>query len=346
MRWIWCTLKFAGRWLGPVLLVLAALIFLLLPMPFQDLERLPLLAGIVISAIAWVFTRAPRRRTARRVLALGVLLGLAFYGWRIWDEKRGYHEESVSFDNRGAHLVGTLFLPDRPGRSPGVVMLGGSPGISRNAYRGYAAHFAQTGYVVLLYDKRGVGASSGERQSLMGVAKDLDLLADDASAALTLLAARPEVRSEAVGFVGVSEGGFIAPRAAVLNGHARFVVSITGPTMTLYEIARFQSGSDKIITEFRSAHIADFDPMPSLRVLNVPGLWVLAEKDQHSSNATTIRDLETLKRLGKPYDYRVIPGAWHALLVGPKKLIFETIDQWLAQVTAASRPRAVEPSPA
>jgi len=336
MRSIWRTLKFAGRWLGPALLLLAALLFLFVPMPFPDLERIPLVAGIVFSAIAWLLARGPARRLNRRVLAVGMILGLAFYGWRVWDERRGYHEEIVSFDTRGAHLIGTLYLPDKPRRSPGMVLLSGGLPTPRNSYRSYAAHFAQAGYVVLLYDKRGVGASSGKRQGFLEVTKDLEPLAHDASAALSFLAARPEVRAEAVGVVGISEGGMIAPRAAALNGRAAFMLIITSSTTTLFEVARFQSGSDQILAELKREHIADFDPMRSLRALNIPGLWVMAEKDPLAPKEASIGNLENLMRLGKPYDYRVIPGAWHGLIVGPEKLTHDTIDQWLAQVTEAA----------
>jgi uncharacterized protein len=333
---LWAILKIAGRWLGPALIFLAALLFLFPPMPFADPSRSAALAGAVVTAIACSIMRTPERRTQRKIFAACALIAFAFTGWRHWEESRGYHEQTVSFDNGGVHLVGTLFLPERAGKVPGLVLLPGSGRTQRSLFRGYAAHFAQAGYAVLIYDKRGTGESSGknEAECFTCVDTDLEPLASDASAGLSFLASRPEVRAEATGFAGLSEGGLFAPRAAALNGHAAFMLIISGAATTLYEIARFQNPSDPELAEMRRARIADFDPMPSLHLLNIPGLWVMGGRDALVPNSASVRNLESLRQLGKPYQYRLIPGAWHVMIVGPKAAVLDTIDTWLAQVTA------------
>ena len=50
---LWAMIKFAGCWLGPALIFLAALLFLFPPMPFADPSRLAALAGAVVAAIAF-----------------------------------------------------------------------------------------------------------------------------------------------------------------------------------------------------------------------------------------------------------------------------------------------------
>lgn len=337
--------RFAGRWLGPALILLAALLFFFPPMPFADASRSPALAGAIVSAIAWFFARPPNQQRNRRLLATCALTAFAFYGWRLVEERRGYHEEIVSFDNRGAQLVGTLYLPDRPGKVPGMVWLPGSGATPRSFYRGYAAHFAQAGYAVLVYDLRGVGDSSGlrEAKSFLDADKNLELSASDASKALSVLAARPEVRAEAAGFTGLSIGGFIAPRAAEINGNAAFLLVITSPATTLFQLMHFQNctlrvnpctSPEQVTAEANRARIPDFDPMPSLRALNIPGLWVMGDQDSRVPNTATARNLDELRKVGKPYQYHLIPGAWHGMVVGPKTLVLDTMDTWLAQVTA------------
>ena len=74
--------------------------------------------------------------------------------------------------------------------------------------------------------------------------------------------------------------------------------------------------------------------MPSLYALNIPGLWVMGDRDSLVPNSASFRNLESLRQLGKPYQYRLIPGAWHVMIVGPKAVVLGTIDTWLAQVTA------------
>lgn len=343
MRKIWGILGSVGRWLGPVLLLLAAWLFVFPPMPFGNAASTVAPAGAIISVIAWFFARGPERRRDRWILATGALVGLTYFGWSSWDERRGYTQEIVSFNNRGAHLVGTLYIPDRHGKVPGMVFLPGSGGVPRHFYRSYATHFAQAGYAVLLYDKRGVGDSSGVREGkgILGGHKDMGLLASDAAAALALLAARPEVRTDALGIAGVSEGGLIAPQAAAINGHVAFMLNLTSPTTTLFQGMKFQNashnGGEQQLAEAERWFGKDYDPMPSLRALGVPGLWLMADGDTMIPNRASIRNLDSLRKLGKPYEYRVIPGAWHGLVFGPKALVLDTIDTWLARVTTEKR---------
>jgi uncharacterized protein len=337
-------LKFAGRWLGPVMLLLAAYLFFFPPMPFVDASQSAALAGAIVTAIACIFIRAPELRRRKTILAIAALAALSFSGWRYWELRRGYHEETVLFDNKGAHLEGTLYLPDKPGKNPGMVFLSGSGAAPRSLFRGYAAHFAHSGYVVLVYDKRGTGESSGKYQAegYFDVSWNLELLSDDAAAGLSFLASRPEVRTDAVGFVGLSEGGLIAPRAAALSGKAHFMLVLTSTTTSVFQLARFQLKSrdpritdDQALAEAKRYFGKDFDPLPSLRTMNIPGLWVLAGQDTHDPNGETVRIIEGLRQIGKHYEYRVIPEAWHGLFIGPKKQVLATIDQWLARVTRA-----------
>lgn len=347
MRKVWAIVKailgFIGRWLGPALIVFAAYSFFFPLGAFGDGSLAPAIAGAVVAAIACIFMRAPVRQSHRKILAVAAVAAFAFACWRYWEGTRGYHEEIVSFDNRGVRLVGTLYLPDRPGKVPGIVFLPGSGATPRGFLRPYTVHLAQAGYAVLIYDKRGVGDSSGKREAkgFFSVHRDLEALASDASAGLSFLAARPEVRSDAVGFTGLSEGGFIAPRAAVLNGHAAFMLILTSPTTSLYQTVVYQDvtrdrgkSAEQSLAEAKRWFGKDFDPMVSLRALEIPGLWLFASEDTLEPNAASIRNLRGLQQLGKPYEYRVIPGAWHGLVIGPKAPVEDTIGTWLAKVAA------------
>ena len=337
------SVKFAGIWTGPALIVFALYLFIFPPMPFIDVAQGVALAGAIITAIVCIFLRAPKWRQRRKIMALAAMLAITFFGWRYWDLRRGYSEQTVSFDNRGARLVGTLYVPDGPRKRAGVVFLTGSGAIRRGWFRGYVSHFARRGFVILIYDKRGAGESSGQYQAggSFDLSWNLPLLAEDAAAAAAFLASRPEVSPERVGFVGFSEGGIIAPRAAELHGKAQFLLVITSTTASVYRHSLFQATNQGMSEAQAKAKIeryfkSDFDPSPSLRALNIPGLWVLGELDRRTPNAETIRIIEGLRKSGKPYEYRIIPGAWHGLFVGPRMQTLETIDLWLARVTQSS----------
>jgi pimeloyl-ACP methyl ester carboxylesterase len=110
----------------------------------------------------------------------------------------------------GLLLAGTLTRPDGPGPHPAVLLLHGSGPLDRdgNTRRQrlelgppLAASLAQHGIATLRYDRRGVGATPGDWR-----ATGFTDTRRDAAAALRALAARPDIKADAVGVVGHSEG--------------------------------------------------------------------------------------------------------------------------------------------
>jgi len=138
--------------------------------------------------------------------------------------------ENVTFAGAGAVLAGSLALPERGAPVPGVVMVGGSGPSDRDNDTHFPVirrHLADAGIAVLSYDKRGVGGSSGD-----WLDATVDDLASDAAAALDFLRARPEVRSEAVGLFGHSEGAWVVLRTTTLREDVPWVVTNGGPGTT------------------------------------------------------------------------------------------------------------------
>ncbi len=89
---------------------------------------------------------------------------------------------------------------------------------------------------MLRYDKRGIGASTGDFATA-----NLTDFAADAESALAFLKSRPGIVPDRIGLVGHSEGGVLAPMIAVRNPSARFVVLMAGPGMRLGRLLRLQS---------------------------------------------------------------------------------------------------------
>jgi dipeptidyl aminopeptidase/acylaminoacyl peptidase len=136
-------------------------------------------------------------------------------------------EEAVTFHNGSATLAGTLVLPRLKSPCPGVVLIHGSGDDTRDDYRMFADHFAQHGIACLIYDKRGVGASTGSWR-----AGTFAELADDALAGVRLLAQHAEIDQQRIGLWGCSEGGWVAPLAASQSAQVRFVVAVSPPGMS------------------------------------------------------------------------------------------------------------------
>jgi uncharacterized protein len=129
----------------------------------------------------------------------------------------------VSFANGPVTLAGEMLLPSTPGRHPAILFLHGSGPEGRWAARYLARKFASRGFVALIYDKRGVGASKGDWQT-----SGFEDLADDAAAGLRFLAAQPEVDAARLGIYGHSQGATIAPLVAVRAGNVSFVIASAG----------------------------------------------------------------------------------------------------------------------
>jgi uncharacterized protein len=66
--------------------------------------------------------------------------------------------------------------------------------------------------------------------------------------------------------------------------------------------------------------IMDFDPVPVLRTLDVPALWIYAGHDMTMPADWSIDNLVTLIKEGKDYSLRVFPSANHAMIVMPDHL--------------------------
>jgi dienelactone hydrolase len=126
----------------------------------------------------------------------------------------------VTFTAGAARLSGTLVLPATPGRHPGVLFLQGSGPEGRWANRYLAQKFAQAGIAALIYDKEGVGQSTGDWRKA-----DFGRLADDAAAGIAFLRAQAEVDPARVGIYGHSQGGTIAPLVAERAGRIAFVIA-------------------------------------------------------------------------------------------------------------------------
>ncbi len=142
-------------------------------------------------------------------------------------------EVSVKVEKGGHSLAGVLSVPEGKGPFPGVILVSGSGPQDRDEqlvghkpFLVLADHLTRKGIAVLRYDDRGVGKSTGDFS-----ASTSDDFADDALAAITFLAARPEINPKLVGIVGHSEGGLIAPMVAAVSPVPTFIVLLAGPGM-------------------------------------------------------------------------------------------------------------------
>jgi pimeloyl-ACP methyl ester carboxylesterase len=134
----------------------------------------------------------------------------------------------VRFDNGPITLGGTLVIPEGAGPFPVAVLISGSGQQDRDeSVMGHkpflvlADWLARQGIATLRYDDRGVGESGGN--PIGATTADF---AEDALAAVLFLAG--DERFSAIGLIGHSEGGLIAPMVAAQVDVA-FTVLLAGP---------------------------------------------------------------------------------------------------------------------
>jgi hypothetical protein len=156
-----------------------------------------------------------------------------------------YNEEEVKFEDKeaGIELAGTLTTPKEGGPFPAVVLVTGSGPQDRNEtllghepFLIISDYLTRHGIAVLRYDDRGVGKSGGD----FSTATTLDFV-NDALAGIKFLESRNDIQKNETGIIGHSEGGLIAPLAAVKSSDVNFIVMMAGPGVNGKEILLAQS---------------------------------------------------------------------------------------------------------
>jgi uncharacterized protein len=145
---------------------------------------------------------------------------------------RPYRSDEVVFRNEHGKvsLAGTMSVPNGKGPFPAVLLIAAAGPEGRDeevaGHRVFvvlADHLLRKGVAVLRYDKRGVGASTGDFDTA-----SFDDLVSDAASAFRYLKLRPDVDLRRVGIIGHSEGGSIAPAVAGLDKEVAFIVVMAG----------------------------------------------------------------------------------------------------------------------
>ncbi len=162
-------------------------------------------------------------------------------------------DEAVRVPANGFSLAGTLSKPTgTTPKMPAVILVGGSGPTDRdeNAFGipifGQLANtLADGGFLVLRYDKRGVGQSGGRPESAT-----LADYADDLRAAVKFMTDRKDVDRKRVAVLGHSEGGAVAMMSAARDKRIRALVLVaamgtTGAELNMAQVSHALSRSNR-----------------------------------------------------------------------------------------------------
>src|SRR5439155_26648250 len=111
------------------------------------------------------------------------------------------------------------------GPFPAVLLIPGSGAVDMNEtvaknakpFWQIAQYLSERGFVVLRYDKRGIGANSTIIHNNLWGNMTFDGLKQDVQKAVNVLIHQPEVDAKKISMIGHSEGGEIVTRVAIDN---------------------------------------------------------------------------------------------------------------------------------
>jgi pimeloyl-ACP methyl ester carboxylesterase len=269
------------------------------------------------------------------------------------------NDESIRIPANGFSLAGTVSKPaNAAGKLPAVILISGSGETDRDEnvfgipiFGQIADALAEAGFIVLRYDKRGVGQSGGRAE-----AARLEHFAEDARAAVKVMSDRRDVDRKRLAIVGHSEGGWIALMTAKDDRVAAVglvsTVAVSGRELNLYQVThglerstrpeaerqatidlqkKIQQavvtglGWDQINVPEAIRHQADtpyfqsfltLDPAKLMKDVSQPLLIVQGERDTQvpPANAEKLESLAKARKKAAPVKVVTIPGINHLLV--------------------------------
>ena len=131
--------------------------------------------------------------------------------------------DEVKFRSGPIQLAGTLIRPaNGGGKLPAIVLVHGSGAEDREYVLPLARSLIPHGIAILGYDKRGVGASTGDWNTA-----SFDDLAGDVVAAVEYLKTRRDIDPTQIGVLGWSQAGWVMPLAALRSKDIAFLIGIS-----------------------------------------------------------------------------------------------------------------------
>jgi uncharacterized protein len=235
---------------------------------------------------------------------------------------KGTHYARMALRQREVRVgtdAATLTLPAGHVPFAAVAMVHGSGPSTRDEFDVFTMALALGGVAVLADDKRGVGETGGSYPGEVASTATIDVLARDAQIEVRFLAKLPGVDPSRVGLWGDSQAGWIVPLAAAREPAVRWAILNSGPSVTVGESDLWGSLAGEsesppsgtraqMLAQVRAAGRSGFDPVPSLRALTIPVLWMYGSDDRNVPTELCVERLTALKP-GHDFSWIVLPTA-------------------------------------
>ena len=225
-----------------------------------------------------------------------------------------FEERAITFPSGAATLAGSLLLPLTGDSLQAVVFLQGSGAEGRWASRYLAAQLANHGIAALIFDKRGVGGSSGDWRHATP-----DDLAGDGAAAVSSLLQEPHIDPRRIGLHRHSQGGTLAPLVAARSPGVAFVIgsAAAGLPTDSTELFAPPPASDPYWSF--STVFAQYQALYWWAQVRVRVLLIYGAADQRvQAEESAARIAAVLRNVGNAdVTVRIFPGADHTFRLPP-----------------------------
>jgi len=135
---------------------------------------------------------------------------------------------AIEFQSGSNTLRGFIELPAGAGKHPAIMIVhgGAATNVIVDTYLDELRHaFKEAGIATLIWDKAGNGCSDGQYSSALPIQER----ATEVLAALAMLKEREDIDPRRIGTWALSQGGWVAPMAAVRSGDIAFLIIVSGP---------------------------------------------------------------------------------------------------------------------
>ena len=152
----------------------------------------------------------------------------------------------VEFSVSGDRVVGDLYLPNRPGPHPAVIVGGPMTSVKEQVTGVYAKALSERGIAALCLDHRHYGESGGEPRQYEYYPHKVE----DLKAGLTALSEEPDIDAERIGAAGVCLGVGYSVWSAIDNPLVKSIGGVVGyyrdvPAMKASDPEGFQEKVDQ-----------------------------------------------------------------------------------------------------
>jgi hypothetical protein len=136
---------------------------------------------------------------------------------------------AVEFRSGSNTLRGFIDLPQGSGRHPVIVVVQGSGPtdvtVDTRPFQEQRAAFRRAGIATLIWDKAGNGCSEGKYSHEFALRER----ASETLAAVQMLRGRADIDPQRIGLLGVSQGAWVAPMAAVRSSDVALLITVSAP---------------------------------------------------------------------------------------------------------------------